>query len=56
MRLFSDKGWDRAAGRSHASLGLNYRMTELQAAVRPRPAGQAGRRAGRQAAHRRPTC
>ncbi|MEU4696102.1 DegT/DnrJ/EryC1/StrS family aminotransferase [Nonomuraea dietziae] len=33
MRLFSDKGWDRAAGRSHASLGLNYRMTELQAAV-----------------------
>ncbi|MGW4470420.1 DegT/DnrJ/EryC1/StrS family aminotransferase [Nonomuraea sp. NPDC004354] len=33
MRLFSDKGWDRAAGRSHAGLGLNYRMTELQAAV-----------------------
>jgi len=33
MRLFSDKGWDRAAGRSHAALGLNYRMTELQAAV-----------------------
>ncbi|WP_242454269.1 DegT/DnrJ/EryC1/StrS family aminotransferase [Bailinhaonella thermotolerans] len=33
MRLFSDKGWDRAAGRSHASFGLNYRMTELQAAV-----------------------
>ncbi|TDD04420.1 DegT/DnrJ/EryC1/StrS family aminotransferase [Nonomuraea deserti] len=33
MRLFSDKGWDRAAGRSHAAFGLNYRMTELQAAV-----------------------
>ncbi|MGI5291850.1 DegT/DnrJ/EryC1/StrS family aminotransferase [Nonomuraea polychroma] len=33
MRLFTDKGWDRAAGRSHESLGLNYRMTELQAAV-----------------------
>ncbi|MGW0806478.1 DegT/DnrJ/EryC1/StrS family aminotransferase [Nonomuraea sp. NPDC002799] len=33
MRLFSDKGWDRAAGRSHAGFGLNYRMTELQAAV-----------------------
>ncbi|MET7464728.1 DegT/DnrJ/EryC1/StrS family aminotransferase [Nonomuraea sp. NPDC005501] len=33
MRLFADKGWDRAAGRSHASYGLNYRMTELQAAV-----------------------
>lgn len=33
MRLFADKGWDRAAGRSHAAFGLNYRMTELQAAV-----------------------
>lgn len=33
MRLFADKGWDRVAGRSHASFGLNYRMTELQAAV-----------------------
>ncbi|MER6947887.1 DegT/DnrJ/EryC1/StrS family aminotransferase [Nonomuraea sp. NPDC000554] len=33
MRLFSDKGWDRAAGRSHGSFGLNYRMTELQGAV-----------------------
>ncbi|MEU4576420.1 DegT/DnrJ/EryC1/StrS family aminotransferase [Nonomuraea sp. NPDC023979] len=33
MRLFSDKGWDRAAGRSHAAFGLNYRMSELQAAV-----------------------
>ncbi|WP_379529792.1 DegT/DnrJ/EryC1/StrS family aminotransferase [Nonomuraea purpurea] len=33
MRLFSDKGWDRASGRSHAAFALNYRMTELQAAV-----------------------
>ncbi|MDF5753703.1 DegT/DnrJ/EryC1/StrS family aminotransferase [Spongiactinospora sp. TRM90649] len=33
MRLFADKGWDRAAGRSHVGLGLNYRMTELSAAV-----------------------
>ncbi|MEV4893639.1 DegT/DnrJ/EryC1/StrS family aminotransferase [Nonomuraea sp. NPDC055795] len=33
MRLFADKGWDRARGRSHESLGLNYRMTELQGAV-----------------------
>ncbi|WP_199565221.1 DegT/DnrJ/EryC1/StrS family aminotransferase [Spongiactinospora rosea] len=33
MRLFSDKGWDRAAGRPHANFGLNYRMTELSAAV-----------------------
>ncbi|WP_232661289.1 DegT/DnrJ/EryC1/StrS family aminotransferase [Pseudonocardia sp. TRM90224] len=33
MRLFADKGWDRAAGRSHETFGLNYRMTELQAAV-----------------------
>ncbi|MGN9782690.1 DegT/DnrJ/EryC1/StrS family aminotransferase [Nonomuraea sp. ZG12] len=33
MRLFSDKGWDRAAGRSYVAFGLNYRMTELQAAV-----------------------
>jgi len=33
MRLFADKGWDRSAGRSHESFGLNYRMTELQAAV-----------------------
>ncbi|MFI6496367.1 DegT/DnrJ/EryC1/StrS family aminotransferase [Nonomuraea typhae] len=33
MRLFADKGWDRAKGRSHESLGLNYRMTELQGAV-----------------------
>ncbi|WP_283136270.1 DegT/DnrJ/EryC1/StrS family aminotransferase [Rhizohabitans arisaemae] len=33
MRLFADKGWDRAGGRHHLSFGLNYRMTELQAAV-----------------------
>ncbi|WP_327091099.1 DegT/DnrJ/EryC1/StrS family aminotransferase [Nonomuraea sp. NBC_01738] len=33
MRLFADKGWDRSVGRVHESLGLNYRMTELQAAV-----------------------
>src|SRR5256885_14646647 len=28
-----DKGWDRNQGRSHLFLGMNYRMTELQAAV-----------------------
>ncbi|GAA3928513.1 hypothetical protein GCM10023085_07180 [Actinomadura viridis] len=33
MRLFMDKGWDRSIGRLHLSLGLNYRMTELVAAV-----------------------
>lgn len=33
MRLFMDKGWDRADGRKHLTLGLNYRMTELAAAV-----------------------
>jgi dTDP-4-amino-4,6-dideoxygalactose transaminase len=33
MRLFMDKGWDRAGGRVHLMLGLNYRMTELTAAV-----------------------
>ncbi|MEU5879889.1 DegT/DnrJ/EryC1/StrS family aminotransferase [Spirillospora sp. NPDC047279] len=33
MRLFMDKGWDRTIGRLHLSLGLNYRMTELAAAV-----------------------
>ncbi|MEV3923757.1 DegT/DnrJ/EryC1/StrS family aminotransferase [Actinomadura coerulea] len=33
MRLFMDKGWDRTIGRLHLSLGLNYRMTELVAAV-----------------------
>src|SRR5262249_37802763 len=32
-RLFVDKGWDRRAGRTHLFLGMNYRMTELQAAV-----------------------
>lgn len=33
MRLFMDKGWDRTGGRVHLMLGLNYRMTELVAAV-----------------------
>ncbi|WP_117213911.1 DegT/DnrJ/EryC1/StrS family aminotransferase [Allorhizocola rhizosphaerae] len=33
MRLFADKGWPRDVGRSHLSLGLNYRMTELSGAV-----------------------
>ena len=34
MRLFADKGWPREAGaRTHLHLGLNYRITELQAAV-----------------------
>ncbi|MFE3329769.1 DegT/DnrJ/EryC1/StrS family aminotransferase [Streptomyces sp. NPDC059176] len=33
MRLFMDKGWDRAEGRIHRTMGLNYRMTELVAAV-----------------------
>jgi perosamine synthetase len=33
MRLFMDKGWDRSGGRTHLMLGLNYRMTELVAAV-----------------------
>lgn len=33
-RLFADKGWDRTtAGRGHVFLGLNYRISELQAAV-----------------------
>ena len=33
-RLFVDKGWDRAGGiRAYPFLGMNYRMTELQAAV-----------------------
>ncbi|MCC6445390.1 MAG: DegT/DnrJ/EryC1/StrS family aminotransferase [Armatimonadetes bacterium] len=32
--LFADKGWDRAHGtRTHLFFGMNYRMTELQAAV-----------------------
>jgi dTDP-4-amino-4,6-dideoxygalactose transaminase len=32
--MFVDKGWDRKHGtRSHLFLGMNYRMTELQAAV-----------------------
>lgn len=36
MALFKDKGWIRSAGwepRGYVSLGLNYRMTELQGAV-----------------------
>lgn len=34
MRLFADKGWPRDSGiRTHLHLGLNYRITELQAAV-----------------------
>lgn len=35
MRLFRDKGWARGrhGARSYPILGLNYRMTELQAAV-----------------------
>ncbi|WP_255947953.1 DegT/DnrJ/EryC1/StrS family aminotransferase [Streptomyces odontomachi] len=33
MRLFADKGWDRTEGRIHRELGLNYRITELAAAV-----------------------
>lgn len=34
MRLFADKGWPREGDlRTHLFLGLNYRMTELQAAV-----------------------
>lgn len=33
-RLFADKAWPRDTGeRTHLFLGLNYRMTELQAAV-----------------------
>lgn len=33
MRLFADKGWDRSEGRIHREVGLNYRITELAAAV-----------------------
>ncbi|PZF84240.1 DegT/DnrJ/EryC1/StrS family aminotransferase [Jiangella anatolica] len=33
MRLFSDKAWPRAEGRFHRFLALNYRMTNLTAAV-----------------------
>jgi dTDP-4-amino-4,6-dideoxygalactose transaminase/predicted dehydrogenase len=31
--LFVDKGWSRKLGRQHLFVGMNYRMTELQAAV-----------------------
>ncbi|WP_084959174.1 DegT/DnrJ/EryC1/StrS family aminotransferase [Thermoactinospora rubra] len=49
MRLFADKGWPRHTGRrTHLSLGMNYRMTELQAAVAraqlPKLAGVVSRR------------
>jgi perosamine synthetase len=51
MRLFMDKGWDRAKGRVHLTLGLNYRMTELVAAVArcqlEKVAGVVGRRRAR---------
>lgn len=33
MRLFGDKGWPRDKSRRHETFGLNYRMTELHAAV-----------------------
>ncbi|MDQ6524482.1 DegT/DnrJ/EryC1/StrS family aminotransferase [Nocardioides sp. LHD-245] len=34
MRLFADKGWPRETGeRTHLSYGVNYRMTDLTAAV-----------------------
>ncbi len=34
MRLFADKGWPREGPvRTHLFLGMNYRLTELQAAV-----------------------
>lgn len=49
MRLFADKGWPRDTGeRTHLFPGLNYRMTELQAAVTraqlPKLAGVVGAR------------
>ncbi|TDE10696.1 DegT/DnrJ/EryC1/StrS family aminotransferase [Jiangella asiatica] len=31
--LFADKGWPRGVDRTHLMLGLNYKMTELHAAV-----------------------
>jgi perosamine synthetase len=52
MRLFADKGWPRDTGeRTYEFLGMNYRMTELVAAVaraqlRKLPAVVARRRAG----------
>ncbi|SDS75536.1 DegT/DnrJ/EryC1/StrS family aminotransferase [Microlunatus soli] len=50
-RLFADKGWPRDTGeRTHLFLGLNYRMTELQAAV---AGAQLGKLAGVVADRRR---
>lgn len=31
--LFADKGWDRSKGREYVMLGMNYRMTEVTAAI-----------------------
>jgi dTDP-4-amino-4,6-dideoxygalactose transaminase len=31
--LFADKGWDRSKGREYVMLGINYRMTEVHAAI-----------------------
>ena len=31
--LFADKGWDRSKGREYVMLGVNYRMTEVHAAI-----------------------
>lgn len=31
--LFADKGWDRRKGREYTMLGMNYRMTEVTAAI-----------------------
>jgi dTDP-4-amino-4,6-dideoxygalactose transaminase/predicted dehydrogenase len=56
--LYADKGWSREVGREHLFLGMNYRMTELQAAVaraqlRRLPRLLAGRRAAADALTRR---
>jgi len=32
-KLFADKGWDRSKGREYVMLGMNYRMTEVTAAI-----------------------
>jgi len=31
--LFADKGWDRSKGRQYVLIGMNYRMTEVTAAI-----------------------
>ena len=54
MRLFADKGWPREGNlRTHLFLGMNYRLTEMQAAVAlpqlDRLAGIVGRRQERAA-------